>query len=141
MGHLPKWSRAIAWFVATLGLALTGCHYRYDFSGVLIAIPTAQKLVLTVPNIDIVLVADDGTVFPKEVLIRQTTHAVIWVSPGDNLDVAFKDSRIKPDCKTTPHTCTLGILTLPYDSYEYGGNVTDSHGTIHKLDPHLEVVK
>lgn len=140
MSRFSKWSRTLAGFVATLGLALTGCR-SYDFSGALIAIPTAQKLVLTVPNIDIVLVADDGAVFPKEILIRQTTHAVVWVSAGNNLEVAFKDTRIQPDCKTTPHVCSLGILTLPYARYEYSGHVTDSHGTVHTLDPHLEVVK
>ncbi|HEY7114425.1 MAG TPA: hypothetical protein VIA45_15965, partial [Thermoanaerobaculia bacterium] len=80
-------------------------------------------------------------VFPKEVLIRQTTHAVVWVSPGTDLNVTFTDSRIKPDCKTTRHICVLGILVLPYDKYEYSGSVKDANGRVHNLDPHLEVVK
>jgi hypothetical protein len=123
-----------------LGLALGGCHYRYDFNGALIALPKAQDLFKTVPNIDIILVAPNGIVFPKDLLIRQNTYAVVWVTAGKNLKLTFKDSRIVPSCDAAGQVCTVGPLNLPQVPYEYGGTVDDANGNTSKLDPHLVVV-
>jgi len=140
MSRLPKRSRAVPWLAMAFGLALGGCHYRYDFNGALIALPKAQDLFKTVPNIDIVLVAPDGTVFPKDVLTRQNTYAVVWVTPGKNLKLHFTDPRIVPVCDTVGQICTVGPLNLPYFPYEYTGFVDDANGKTSKLDPHLVVV-
>lgn len=141
MRHLPKWSRAVPWLVTALGLALGGCHYRYDFNGALIALPKAQDLFKTVPNIDIILVAPDGIVFPKDLLIRQNTYAVVWVTAGKNLKLKFQNAQIVPTCDAAGQVCSVGPLDLPYGAYEYTGTVDDANGNTSKLDPHLEVVK
>jgi len=141
MSHLRKRSRAVPWLAMAFGLALGGCHYRYDFNGALIALPKAQDLYKSTPNVDIVLVAPDGTVFPKDVLIRQNTYAVVWVTAGKNLKLQFQNGQIVPTCDPAGQICSVGPLNLPYAPYAYTGTVDDANGKTNKLDPHLEVVK
>jgi len=129
------------WLLAALGLSLAGCHYRYDFNGALIALPKAQQIVHTTPNVDVVLVAEDGTVFPKELLIRPKTYAVVWVTSGKSLNVTFDDPSVKPTCGPDLPICILGPLDLPYAAYGYGGQVTDKDGFPHRLDPKIEIVR
>jgi hypothetical protein len=129
--------------VAVLCCALVGCKRHYEFNTALIGIPKAQELFKTIPNIDVILVAPDGTVFPKDLLIRADTYAVVWVAVGKKLELTFENSTIKPLCELQPPgvICAAGPLTLPPGPYMYKGILTDNEGKEHKIDPNVEIVK
>ena len=126
---------AAAWF------ALPGCHYRYDFEGALVAIPKAQELLTTVPNVAIVGVSDRGQVFPKRLLVRGVDYAVVWVAAGKALSIRFEGAAITVACADDMALCVAGPFPAAEHDYTYTGTVTDKDGAPHDLDPHLEVVK
>ncbi len=120
---------------------MIGCR-KYEFNTALIGIPKAQDLFRSTKNIDFVVVAEDGTVFPKELLIANDTYAIVWVGQGTKLELEFANPQIKPVCDPhMPMICVAGPLHLPPGYYPYKGKITDKGGTKSELDPHLEVVR
>ena len=136
-------SRVGIWTVVFLSCVLAGCTRRYEFNTALIGIPEAQKYFPAVPNVNILVVAPDGTVFPKDVLIRSGTYAVVWVAVGKKLELTFENSSIQPLCEAhgSGVICSVGPLSLPLNSYPYKGVLTDSDGREHKIDPKIEIVR